>query len=713
MKGQGALQSRGTCWLYTVINQLMLSWNMFKILFSHMTREYDKMTEAEKAFFDSSIEAPCPLGKNFKKIYFYKFLDQFCNLTTAPPELTRKAQKSINLLNLWSPLKSYNRAPPPAPRPNKPNAPAVAGLWGGHTTPEYIKAIRTLGITEFSHAGITGFPKEFAKKAREVFTDTSVEFFVCHYSKTNLNHVYPAFDSAVELQKAWLTEYPVKILLDKTIFDLSSAAINIRNSQSGALHASHSIVAFRDKDGQGYLYDSNNKSTSRPGKWWDPYELDKMVREYVAPLYEQFKNGRITNIAYQNFTYVNRAIAEKIVPKARVLSRNINFNTSNYLEKYPSSKVGLLISLSSKVNAGTLTEAQKIKIIKNFNLVKNLNTSKYLNRNSLNNLTASLNRKPTLTKLERAKIIRNYKNYKTFSPTKLLNTPNNLLNIQVRAGLLTKAQKQKIINARKARPIITFEEVLAAGIHKNSIKNWEESSYRLTESTKKKIRNYLAKPPPEVINLTGSPSPRRQNVVNLTRSSSTPRQPPRRQTSTPRRQSSTPRRQTSTPRRQSSTPRQPPRLSRSVTPIRMRSLPTSPIPFSLNKARGEVNKLKTITERRKYLRLRANDMETNNWIALGNYIKVKNRAQRIATNTNREARAPISPGAGLNVNKILHALGTFKTMKNRQAYAVKKKADLRANGIATPANLKKITNRVKELDNLQRQSKQLKQRTNN
>jgi hypothetical protein len=663
----------------------MLSWNMFKILFSHMTREYANMTEAEKAFFDSSIEAPCPLGKNFKKIYFYKFLDQFCNLTTAPPELTRKAQKSINLLNMWSPHQGYNRAPP---RPNQPNAPAVPGLWGGHTTPEYIKAIKTLGITEFSHAGVTAFPNGFAKRAREVFTDKMVEFVVCHYN-TNLGSVYHVFDNKIELSKDWFHEYPIEIKLSDgkgqpRIFDLACAAIGIQNLQSGALHASHSIVAFRDKDGQGYLYDSNDKATSRPGKWWDPYELDKMVREYVAPRYPQFKNGRITNIFYQNFTYVSRIAAAKIIPMARDLSRNINFNTSSYIEKYPNSKVGLLLSLNSKVNAGTLSEAQKAKIIKNYNLnpVKNFNTSKYLNRNSLNNLTASLNRKPTLTNLQRAKIIRNYKNYKNFNPTSLLNTPNNLLNSQVKSGLLTKAQRQKVLDARKARPLLNFETAKQYGLHKNSIKEWEEASYRLTESTKRKIRNYLAKPPPEVINLTGSPSPRRQP--------------------------STPRRQTSTPSSSRS-----PRLSRSVTPIRMRSLPTSPVPFSLNRARGEVNKLKTITQRRAYLRLRATDMESNNWIALGNYIKMKNKSQRIATDNTRAARAPLSPGAGLNVNRILRALGTFKTMKNRQAYAVKKKADLKANGIATPANLKKITNRVKELDNLQRQAKQLKQRPNN
>jgi hypothetical protein len=106
-------------------------------------------------------------------------------------------------------------------------------------------------------------------------------------------------------------------------------------------------------------------------------------------------------------------------------------------------------------------------------------------------------------------------------------------------------------------------------------------------------------------------------------------------------------------------------------------------------------------------------MESNNWRALGDYIQMKNHSQRVATENTRAARAPQSPGAGLNVNKILHALGTFKTMKNRQAYAVKKKSELRANGIATPANLKKITNRVKELDNLQRQAKQLKKKPNN
>jgi hypothetical protein len=76
----GAIQTRGTCWFFSIINGFLLSDAGQKILFRSMEKFYKSLTDQEKAYFDDSIEAPCPLRGDIiktKRIYFYKFLDQY------------------------------------------------------------------------------------------------------------------------------------------------------------------------------------------------------------------------------------------------------------------------------------------------------------------------------------------------------------------------------------------------------------------------------------------------------------------------------------------------------------------------------------------------------------------------------------------------------------------------------------------------------------
>lgn len=99
--GEGALQTRGTCWFFSIINGFLLSSAGQKILFASMERFYKNLNPEEKAFFDDGIDAPCPMKGHVattKQIYFYKFLDQYLCYRSGPRAISLKAGRSANIL---------------------------------------------------------------------------------------------------------------------------------------------------------------------------------------------------------------------------------------------------------------------------------------------------------------------------------------------------------------------------------------------------------------------------------------------------------------------------------------------------------------------------------------------------------------------------------------------------------------------------------------
>ena len=49
--GQGAAQTHGTCWFYTIINGLLMSEGGQKLLYEKMIHLYKGLTPQEKDFF--------------------------------------------------------------------------------------------------------------------------------------------------------------------------------------------------------------------------------------------------------------------------------------------------------------------------------------------------------------------------------------------------------------------------------------------------------------------------------------------------------------------------------------------------------------------------------------------------------------------------------------------------------------------------------------
>ena len=75
----GIGQTHGTCWFYSSLNMFLLSDNGLKILWQKLQKVYDGLGPVQKRYFESNINAPCPLRSVSKtsSIYFWKFLDEY------------------------------------------------------------------------------------------------------------------------------------------------------------------------------------------------------------------------------------------------------------------------------------------------------------------------------------------------------------------------------------------------------------------------------------------------------------------------------------------------------------------------------------------------------------------------------------------------------------------------------------------------------------
>jgi|688.fasta_scaffold33026_11 hypothetical protein len=568
----GAVQSQGTCWLFSIINQFVLSDGMLRVLKWNMENQYSKMTPDEKEFFDAPMDTVCPLGSRFNKIYFYKFLDQYTCLQGGPGQLRKKAGKSANLLKRFSGAGNNYRAD--------------GGLKSSFHTPELFKALETLDISTYSHRKCLAFPQHFAKEANEVFVNPNDQFVICYISP---KRVYPVFDTK-GVEPGWTAKsYPRTIKIGTRLFDLASAGIGIHNNDYKGLHAGHIIIGYVDSHGKGYLFDSNQMSNYVQCDWWDPKKLEKTIRgPFISGKYPQFAGTNINAISYSNFTYVRRTFASMVPLTCRLKYRRLNFNTRAYMGYQNMNQLKNV--LTRKIARGELTQAERAKIIKNFQINK-LNTSKYMGLN----MTPLKNSIKNLPQEKQNKIIKNYKKLTNFNVRNYLNTSNSVLNYQVQAGGMTVAQRKKIADAKKL--IITFEFLKQMNINKNTISNFEEAGYIVTEDTKRKVKRFLAKRAGG--SLTPSPNPNRTGF--------TPSPPRKRR----------------------------PSIINLRTPTPVRSNPRTPTPrqrtpsrSNLDKAKSAVAKLKTIVARKAYKRTRAVNMSQANWTELGRYINSLNYQKR-------------------------------------------------------------------------------------
>lgn len=292
----GAIQTRGTCWFYSILNGFILSEDGQKILYNKLKEFYNKLKPAEKAYFDDTFNAPCPM-KNLtktKEIYFWKFIDQYLCFLSGPREASLKAGKSVNILGGLSLQGTI--------------AKEHQGGKGAYPQVEIKKVLDHVGFTKDYYV-------KYADESTKFYANRKPQFVVVMKNK--------------HYKKEYMNEIPVKFMADPK-YELMCTSLIIANTEANNTeqHKLHALTGFKC-NGKGYIYDSNQRKIFKCD-WWDRADFIKVVNNEVADVYPFFKNGQINVHLYAFAVFARKEFTKEIAPaclmKYKVNTPEVDYN---------------------------------------------------------------------------------------------------------------------------------------------------------------------------------------------------------------------------------------------------------------------------------------------------------------------------------------------------------------------------------------------------
>ena len=293
----GAMQTRGTCWFYSILNGFILSEEGKKILYVRLKEFYKKLTLNERAYFDDDFNAPCP-AKNViktKEIYFWKFIDQYLCYLSGPRAASLKAGKSASILGGVSLQSSIARK--------------EQGGVGGRPQEEIDKVLDHLGFAKDYY--VTYGSKKFHASRKP-------QFVILKQSKTD-----PAL---------LMRSIPDEMRTDSR-YELMCASIGIINTKKNYGHAITGYVCNH----RGFIYDSNQRKVFKCN-WWNYASLKKVVENEISLYYPNFKNGGVDLIAYSYAVFSRKEFTKGIAPVCLMKYKTkpnlrLNYTDPNLLNK--------------------------------------------------------------------------------------------------------------------------------------------------------------------------------------------------------------------------------------------------------------------------------------------------------------------------------------------------------------------------------------------
>ena len=274
----GAIQTRGTCWFYSILNGFILSEDGQKILYNRLTNFYKKLKPDEKAYFDDQLNAPCPM-KNLsktKEIYFWKFIDQYLCFMSGPRAVSLKAGKSASILGGISLQGTF--------------AKEAQGGKGAFPQVEIGKILDHVGFAKDYYVKYANDPPKFHAGRKPQFVVVMQDKY------------YP---------KTFMDKIPKGLLADpKYELMCASLVIGNTNANKAEMHKMHGIAGFVC-NGKGYIYDSNQRKVFKCN-WWNLTDFKKVANEEVAEAYPFFKGVQINVQQYAFAIFARKEFTKDI-----------------------------------------------------------------------------------------------------------------------------------------------------------------------------------------------------------------------------------------------------------------------------------------------------------------------------------------------------------------------------------------------------------------
>lgn len=273
----GAIQTRGTCWFYSILNGFILSEDGQKILYNRLKNFYKKLKPNEKAYFDDEINAPCPMKdlSKTKEIYFWKFIDQYLCFMRGPRSASLKAGKSASILGGMSLQGTVAKN---------------MGGKGAYPQAEIEKILDHVGFAKEYYVKYANTPPKFHTLRKPQFV---VVMDNSYYKKNYLD----------EIPKGLMADPKYEIMC-------ASLVIGNTNANNTEMHKYHAVAGYMC-NGKGYIYDSNQRKVFKCD-WWDKANFMRVANEEVAKVYPFFKGGQINVHMYAFAIFARKEFTKDI-----------------------------------------------------------------------------------------------------------------------------------------------------------------------------------------------------------------------------------------------------------------------------------------------------------------------------------------------------------------------------------------------------------------
>ena len=577
----GAIQTRGTCWFYSILNGFILSEDGQKILFNRLKNFHKKLKPAEKAYFDDEFNAPCPM-KNLsktKKIYFWKFIDQYLCFMSGPRAVTLKAGKSASILGKMNLQGTVAKN---------------LGGKGAFPQVEIGKILDNVGFGGEYYVKYASDPPKFHARRKP-------QFVVVMQSKL--------------YTRAYMDEIPAGLLADpKYKIMCASLVIANTNANSSEMHKWHAVAGFVCNN-TGYIYDSNQRKIFKCD-WWNLADFKKVANEEIALAYPFFKGGKI-NVHTYSFAIFARNEFTKDIGAACLMkykAKTPNLGLSNAFFTDPNSGKAI------NTRFPQLNPAQRAALKRKWARTTHRELV-YVNSATLNSIltgaTSRNNSMRSVFDLRNAGYTVKNDLFSNFEKKLNVKFPVAAAKTYTFAEAKAHLNKFKTSAVRKSQYSHVWKGIPIAQrkvlMHYRNTGVWLANN-AFEEKAKPPIKRKVKTPTPPI--KKESPSPRTKRAIGVKANFEKywkAIQPENRQMI---------RNYVSTYKSLSPNTK---KLAPFLEPVKKKTPSPSPNKTTaLNAAKRHVNDLTTAKARKEYKRVRAVNMSQNNWMELGKYITRKN-----------------------------------------------------------------------------------------
>ena len=289
----GAGQSGSTCWFFSSLNMFLTSDNGLKILWQKLQETLPALSNRQRAYFNSNINAPCPYKGSVKKtsaIYFWKFLNQYICAVGGPGRLLPKSGLNAYLTKnvRWrgnSTLESK-------------------GTSGGFPSWELPAILGHLGFKVGRDFRMVNF-----ERWRYKFKNNSWTAPILMYSGGG--HTFKMRD----------------LMLEKRGYDLTGAIVYVKPAL-GSNSMPH-VWACTIRNGKGYITDSNYPTTQIECSWWQKADLER----YFMTVSQPFRTGVARLMGFDVIMYTRKDYTNTIDPTCELPVGGYRPLTANNQEK--------------------------------------------------------------------------------------------------------------------------------------------------------------------------------------------------------------------------------------------------------------------------------------------------------------------------------------------------------------------------------------------